>query len=115
MVKDGFRWAPKYMIQLNILPWHQSFVIGLGMAMYMQKGSLAQVVGLPTLRMSKGRDLVMDDGKLVIPANTTIWIPLGLPHMSSAIYDHPDRFLPERWLEPDAEYMPTNGAAAIFA
>lgn len=70
---------------------------------------------MPTLRMSKGRDLVMDDGKLVIPANTTIWIPLGLPHMSSAIYDHPDHFLPERWLEPDAEYMPTTGAAATFA
>ena len=76
----------------------------------------AQVVGLPTLRMSKGRDLVMDDGKLVIPRDTTIWIPLGLPHMSSAIFDQPDQFLPERWLEPNAEYMPTKGeAAAPFA
>ncbi|KAL3139484.1 hypothetical protein ABBQ38_003809 [Trebouxia sp. C0009 RCD-2024] len=64
------------------------------------------VVGLPTLRMSKHRDLVLDGGKLVIPRNTTIWIPLGLPHTSSAIYDSPDQFLPERWLEPNAEYMP---------
>lgn len=73
----------------------------------------AQVVGLPTLRMSKGRDLVMDDGKLVSPRNTTIWIPLRLPHMSSAIFDRPDQFLP--WLEPNVEYMPSNGAAAAFA
>ena len=75
----------------------------------------AQVVGLPTLRMSKGRDLVVDDGKLVIPCDTTIWIPLGLPHMSPAIFDQPDQFLPERWLEPNAEYMPTAGATAFFA
>ena len=68
-----------------------------------------QVVGLPTLRMSKQRDLVLDDGKLVIPRNTTIWIPLGLPHASSAIYADPDTFIPERWLEPDAEYMPVHG------
>ena len=73
------------------------------------------MVGLPTLRMSKGRDLVTDDGKLLIPRDTTIWIPLGLPHMSSAIFDHPDQFLPERWLEPNAEYMPYDGAAASFA
>lgn len=68
-----------------------------------------QVVGLPTLRMSKHRDLVLEEGKLVIPRNTTIWIPLGLPHASSAIYDQPDQFLPERWLQPNAEYMPMDG------
>lgn len=72
-----------------------------------------QVVGLPTLRMSKHRDLVLDGGKLVIPRNTTIWIPLGLPHTSSAIYDSPDQFLPERWLEPNAEYMPVSGATLV--
>ena len=72
-----------------------------------------QVVGLPTLRMSKDRDLVVDDGNLVIPRNTTIWIPLGLPHASSAVYQDAGRFLPERWLEPDAEYMPTNGTGCF--
>lgn len=68
-----------------------------------------QVVGLPTLRMSKHHDLVLGDGKLTIPRNTTIWIPLGLPHASSAVYDQPDHFLPERWLQPNAEYMPKSG------
>lgn len=77
---------------------------------YPSGAALMQVVGLPTLRMSKQRDLVLDGGQLVIPRNTTIWIPLGLPHTSSAVYDKPDQFLPERWLEPDAEYMPANGA-----
>ena len=70
---------------------------------------IAQVVGLPTLRMSKHRDLIIDDGRVRIPRNTTIWIPLGLPHASSAVYPNADQFLPDRWLEPDAEYMPTPG------
>ncbi len=72
-------------------------------------GCVIQVVGLPTLRMSKHKDLLVDNGTLLIPRNTTIWIPLGLPHASSAIYKDADQFIPERWLEPDAEYMPTPG------
>lgn len=68
-------------------------------------------MGLPTLRMSKHQDLVIDEAQLVIPRNTTIWIPLGLPHASSAIYHNADQFLPERWLEANAEYMPTMGEA----
>lgn len=71
-------------------------------------GCVIQVVGLPTLRMSKHKDLLVDNGSLLIPRNTTIWIPLGLPHASSAIYKDADQFIPERWLEPDAEYMPTH-------
>ena len=58
--------------------------------------------------MSKHKDLLVDNGSLLIPRNTTIWIPLGLPHASSAIYKDADQFIPERWLEPDAEYMPTH-------
>ncbi len=65
--------------------------------------------------MSKGHDLVIDDGRLVIPRNTTIWIPLGLPHASSAIYKDADQFLPERWLEANAEYMPTESETLRLA
>ncbi len=74
-----------------------------------KSGCVIQVVGLPTLRMSKHKDLLVDNGSLLIPRNTTIWIPLGLPHASSAIYKDADQFIPERWLEPDAEYVPTHG------
>jgi len=64
-----------------------------------------QVVGFTTVRMSN-RDLSLDDGKLIIPRNANIFLPVGLPHMSSAVYKDADQFLPERWLEPDADYMP---------
>lgn len=64
-----------------------------------------QVVGFVTVRMSS-RDLSLNDGKLIIPRNANIFLPVGLPHMSSAVYKDADQFLPERWLEPDAEYMP---------
>jgi len=72
-----------------------------------------QVVGFTTVRMSN-RDLSLDDGKLIIPRNANIFLPVGLPHMSSAVYKDADHFLPERWLEPDAEYMP-GGASRVFS
>lgn len=72
-----------------------------------------QVVGFVTVRMSN-RDLSLDDGKLVIPRNANIFLPVGLPHMSSAVYKDADQFLPERWLEPDAEYMP-GGVSILFS
>ena len=65
-----------------------------------------QVVGFVTARLSK-QDLVLQDGNLIIPKNCSIFLPLGCPHMSPAIFPDADRFLPERWLEADAEYMPT--------
>ena len=65
-----------------------------------------QVVGFVTARLSK-QDLVLQDGNLIIPKDCSIFLPLGCPHMSPAIFPDADRFLPERWLEADAEYMPT--------
>ena len=62
------------------------------------------MVGFVTVRKSK-RDLVLPDGT-VIPRNSNIFLPVGLPHMSAAVYKAADQFIPERWLEPDAEYMP---------
>lgn len=70
-----------------------------------------QVVGFTTARTSQ-HDLVLQDGKLVIPRDCSIFLPLGLPHMSSAIFPNPDQFLPERWLGSEAEYMPTPGECA---
>ena len=67
-----------------------------------------QVVGIATGRMSK-KDLVLQDGNLVIPKGCIMWLPLGCPHMSSAIYEDAHQFKPERWLESDAEYMPVSG------
>ena len=67
-----------------------------------------QVVGIATLRACD-QDLVLQGGDLVIPRRCPIWMPQGLPHMSSAIFPDADCFLPERWLEPDAELMPAVG------
>ena len=73
-----------------------------------------QVVGLPTLRMSKGRDLVLDEGKLVIPRNTTIWRKRGRKKEREEREKDPHSFLPERWLEPDTEYMPMHGTTTVL-
>ena len=67
-----------------------------------------QVVGIATLRACD-QDLVLQDVNLVIPRRCPIWMPQGLPHMSSAIFLDAGQFLPERWLEPDAELMPAVG------
>ena len=65
-----------------------------------------------TVRMSD-QDLSLKDGQLIIPRKCPMFLCLGLPHMSSATYQDADKFLPERWLEPDAEYMPGNSGPII--
>lgn len=40
-----------------------------------------------------------------MPKGCQMFLPLGLLHMSSALYKDADRFLPERWEEADAEYI----------
>lgn len=39
-----------------------------------------------------------------IPADTPIWVHIYSIQNGSRHFDHPDQFLPERWLEPGAEY-----------
>ena len=64
--------------------------------------------------MSRGRDLVLDDGNLIIPKDTPIFMPVGCPHTSSAVFEEADLFKPERWLQPDADYMPTGDNAGTW-
>ena len=59
------------------------------------------------MRMSKGRDLVLDDGNLINPRDTVIHLPIGLPHTSHVVFDEAELFKPQHWLAPDADYMPT--------
>lgn len=66
---------------------------------------LQQVPGMTTVRESKGRDVVLGDGKLVIPRDTPIFLPIAALHRSSAVYEHADDFIPERWLASDADYL----------
>ena len=75
---------------------------------------MLQVVGVVTMRISKGRDLVLDNGKLLIPRDTIIHLPIGLPHTSSAVFEEAHVFKPERWLAPDADYMPAGADPPLW-
>ncbi|CAL8468296.1 g7836 [Coccomyxa elongata] len=55
-----------------------------------------------TVRMPK-KDVLLG-GKYLIPKNTTVFLPLHAIHNSIHNFEEPDKFLPERWLEPGAEY-----------
>lgn len=80
----------------------------------MREGWWLQVAGIVTMRMSRGRDLVLDGGKIVIPRDTIINLPVGCPHTSSALFEEADLFRPERWLELDADYVPTGDHRKTF-
>ncbi|EFN57493.1 hypothetical protein CHLNCDRAFT_34731 [Chlorella variabilis] len=43
-------------------------------------------------------------GPHTIPANTIIWVHIFSCHNSARYWDQPDRFLPERFMQPGAEY-----------
>lgn len=60
---------------------------------------------MTTVRQSKGRDVVLNGGKLVLPRDTPIFLPVSAPHRSSAVFENADDFIPERWLAPDADYL----------
>ncbi|EIE19314.1 cytochrome P450 [Coccomyxa subellipsoidea C-169] len=62
-----------------------------------------------TVRMPK-KDVLLG-GKYLIPKGTTVFLPLHAIHNCRANYEEPDKFLPERWLEPGAEYARPRGAA----
>lgn len=47
-----------------------------------------------------------------IPAGTIIWVHLFVAHNSGLYWDEPERFDPERFLEPGAEYWQPAGQPA---
>ncbi|CAK0779841.1 hypothetical protein CVIRNUC_004867 [Coccomyxa viridis] len=47
---------------------------------------------------------VMLAGKYIIPARTTVFLPAHAIHNTWRNFEEPDRFLPERWQAPGAEY-----------
>ncbi|EIE21561.1 cytochrome P450 [Coccomyxa subellipsoidea C-169] len=61
-------------------------------------------VGIGQIRVSHSHDLVLCGGALTIPRGTLLWMPHHAMHNTSANWDQPHSFLPERWMEPEAEY-----------
>ncbi|BDA43874.1 Cytochrome P450 3A11 [Coccomyxa sp. Obi] len=51
-------------------------------------------------------DVVLGGGKVVIPEGAVIHTPIAAIQLSPALWDEPERFNPDRWLQDDAEYVP---------
>ena len=61
-----------------------------------------QAVGQGTGR-SAAVDVWLDNGKLKIPAGTTVWVMTHALQNTSHIWEDHDQFIPERWEEPGIE------------
>ena len=46
-----------------------------------------------------GKDVVLAGGKLVVPAGVTLHMPIAAVHLNREIWDNPQAFIPERFLE----------------
>ena len=46
-----------------------------------------------------GRDLVLGGGRLVVPAGVALHCPITAVHHSAAVWEDPEAFTPERFLE----------------
>jgi cytochrome P450 len=56
--------------------------------------------GVATFRTSKtGKDVVLGGGKLVVPPGVGLHMPITALHHSEALWDNPEAFIPERFLE----------------
>ena len=52
------------------------------------------------MRVTKGgRDVVLGNGKLTVPAGTLLHMPITAVQNCNAYWEHPDKFMPERFLE----------------
>ncbi|KAK9819693.1 hypothetical protein WJX72_001295 [[Myrmecia] bisecta] len=60
-------------------------------------------VGTGTTRLNPKRDVLLG-GKILIPKGSLIWMPTHAIQNSTSNWESPDEFLPERWLEPGAEF-----------
>ncbi|CAL5219591.1 g1454 [Coccomyxa viridis] len=60
--------------------------------------------GVATFRRSKtGKDVVLGGGKLVLPAGVGLHLPITAVHHTEGIWENPNAFTPERFLEEGAE------------
>ena len=50
-------------------------------------------------RIRTGKDLVLGGGKLVVPAGVALHFPITAVHHSKAVWEDPEAFSPERFLE----------------
>ena len=50
-------------------------------------------------RIQTGKDLVLGGGKLVVPAGVALHFPITAVHHSRAVWEDPEAFSPERFLE----------------
>ena len=50
-------------------------------------------------RIHTGKDLVLGGGKLVVPAGVALHFPITAVHHSRAVWEDPEAFSPERFLE----------------
>ncbi len=56
--------------------------------------------GGASMRRSKtGKDVVLGDGKLVVPAGVALHMPITAVHHNEAIWENAKAFIPERFLE----------------
>ena len=63
-------------------------------------------VGTATTRINYDQDIGLDGGRLVIPAGVPIRMHIHSIQNCAANWERPGEFLPERFLAPDAEFMP---------
>jgi len=56
--------------------------------------------GIATMRIaSSGKDVVLAGGKFVLPGGCAIHMPISAVQRGKALWDNPENFCPERFLE----------------
>ncbi|KAK9827620.1 hypothetical protein WJX81_007168 [Elliptochloris bilobata] len=63
-------------------------------------------VGTATTRINPDQDIALDGGRLVIPRGVPIRMHIHSIHNCAANWERPHEFLPERFLQADAEFLP---------
>ena len=66
-------------------------------------------------RIHTGKDLVLGGGKLVVPAGVALHFPITAVHHSRAVWEDPEAFSPERFLEVRPAMRPWMQPAVLGA